>query len=156
MTDRDPTTAELVAQAASLSDQAEDIYGRTRLRNETLQSARDTAMRTTAEAESRDRSVRATVDVGGMLTDLALSSDALGRDPRELSELIISVAQEAAATARESVHQLYSALAAEGMTRGIPFLLPEPPPRSAAALERAPRDTPHDDNTTSVLRAEEW
>lgn len=153
MRDPDSTSSEFVRRASALAEQAEHLYSRTKQRNEALTSARETALRAVGEAASVDQSVRATVDAGGMLTDLVLTSEALRQKPGDLADKVIAVAQDAAAKARGTVRQLYAALESEGILRESPVLLPEPAPRAVARSQHVGDDQ---DRTTSVLRAEDW
>lgn len=117
----DPSLTERVRQ---LSAEAEHLYGVTKRRKEALRAAREQALEVTGEASSPDGSVRATVDAGGMLTDLVLTAKALRT--ADLAGLITTVTQEAAGRARAAVRETYEPLRGEGIVRGMPVLLPEP------------------------------
>lgn len=127
MTNYEPTSAELTERARQLSAEAEHLYSVTRRRKETLLAAKEHALKITGEAASPDGSVRATVDVGGMLTELDLAPDALRTRPGELAQLVTTVTQHAAARARAAVQEVYAPLRSEGIVRDMPILLPEPP-----------------------------
>jgi hypothetical protein len=127
MTDHDLNFAEIGERARQLSAEAEHLYGVTKRRKEALRAATEQALKATGEAASRDGSVRATVDAGGMLTNLALTAEALRTKPDDLADLIVAVTRQAATLAREAVRETYEPLRNE---RGMPVLLPEPAPRS--------------------------
>jgi YbaB/EbfC DNA-binding family len=137
MTDHDD--AGLNERARQLSAEATHLYGVTKRRKEALLTAKEQALKATGEAESRDGSVRATVDAGGMLIDLTLTAEALRMKPGDLAGLVTTVTQQAAARAREAVRQTYDSLRNEGIVRGIPVLLPEPTPQPEPS--RHPRRT---------------
>ncbi|HEX6356192.1 YbaB/EbfC family nucleoid-associated protein [Actinophytocola sp.] len=126
MTDHDPSFDQLDERARQLSADAEHLYGVTKRRKEALRAANEQALQVTGEATARDGSVRATVDAGGMLTDLALSAETLRSDPTDLARLVTAVTQQAAARARAAVRDVYESLRDERVVRGIPVLLPEP------------------------------
>lgn len=127
MSDHD---AGLTERARQLGAEAEHLYGVTKRRKEALREAEEQALKTTGEAESRDGSVRATVDAGGMLTNLTLTTEALRMTPGDLAGLVTTVTQQAAAQAREAVRQTYESLRNEGIVRGVPVLLPGPTPQA--------------------------
>lgn len=139
------TDQELTERAGQLAAEAQHLYGVTKRRKEALRAAKEHALDVTGEAASRDGSVRATVDAGGMLTDLVVTADALRATPGELARLVIEVTQQAAAGARAAVRDTYEPLRNEGIVRGMPVLLPgrapqpEPPtqPRRPAQDEEA-------------------
>lgn len=139
-----PGFAELDERARQLSAEAEHLYSMTKRRKEALRSAEASVRNATGDAASRDGSVRATVDAGGMLTSLVLTPGALRTNPGELAALITEVTQQAAARARADVRQVYEALRGEGVVRNMPSLLPEPevepptPPVRKAYEEEAP------------------
>jgi hypothetical protein len=126
VTDHD---ADLTERARQLSAEAEHVYGVTKRRKEALLTAKEQALKSTGEAESRDGSVRATVDAGGMLTNLTLATEALRMKPGDLAGLVTTVTQQAAVRAREAVWQTYESLRNEGIVRGMPVLLPGPTPQ---------------------------
>lgn len=111
-------------RARQLGAEAAHLYGVTKRRKETLRAAEEQALKVTGEASSPDGSVKATVDAGGMLTELVLTDKA--RRVPDLAGLITSVTQEAAADARAAVREMYEPLRGEGIVRGLPVLLPEP------------------------------
>jgi hypothetical protein len=152
---RDPasTSGDFVARAAALADQAEHLYSRTKLRNEAIATTREAALRTVGEAAAADQSVRATVDAGGMLTNLVLTPAALKLSPADLADQVVMIAQDAAAKARGTVRHLYADLESEGIVRESPLLLPEPQPH---AVTRPRHFVDEQDRTASVLRAEDW
>ncbi|MGH3861251.1 YbaB/EbfC family nucleoid-associated protein [Actinokineospora sp.] len=152
MTDQQHTAAELAQRATAITEQAEQIYSRTLTRKETLRSTRDAATRVTAEAKSGDRSVRATVDAGGMVTELALTHQALAMSPDDLAAVIIGVAQEAAGKARESVYGMYVALQNEGMIRELPVL---PPAVKPTPSERPVVENDRDESRSGFM-VDEW
>lgn len=117
----DPSATE---RARQLGAEAAHLYGVTKRRKETLRAAEEQALKVIGEASSPDGSVKATVDAGGMLTELVLSDKA--RRVPDLAGLITSVTQEAAADARAAVREMYEPLRGEGIVRGLPVLLPEP------------------------------
>jgi hypothetical protein len=121
------TDPSLTERARQLSAEAEHLYGVTRRRKEALRAAKEQALKVTGEASSPDGSVRATVDAGGMLTDLALTAKALRTT--DLAGVITTVTQDAAARARAAVREMYEPLRGEGIVREMPVLLPEPAPR---------------------------
>lgn len=61
---------------------------------------------TRVQAISPDRSVEVTVDAGGVLTDLRLTTAAMRRDPEQLSQLIIDAVQTAARRAQQQTESL--------------------------------------------------
>ena len=122
----EPSFPELTERAGQLSAEAEHLYGVTKRRKEAVRAATDLALRATGEASSPDGSVRATVDAGGMLTDLVLSPKASRSDPGDLAMLITAVTQQAAARARAAVRESYEELRNEGIVRGVPVLLAGP------------------------------
>jgi hypothetical protein len=117
-----------IEHARQLSAEAEHLYGVTKRRKEALRVAKEQALAASGEASSPDGSVRATVDAGGMLTNLVFSAKALRAEPRDLAALVITVTQQAAARARAAVHEVYAPLRESGVTRGVPVLLPESAP----------------------------
>lgn len=158
MTDPELTTAEITERARQLTAEAEHLYSKTKRRNETLRAAREQAIKITGEASSPDGSVRATVDVGGMLTKLVLAPDAMRREADELAELVTTATQHAAARARAAAEEVYAPLRNEGMVRDMPVLLPKP--ALAAAPSKRPRrqqfdDEPFYEDARSMLRSEE-
>jgi YbaB/EbfC DNA-binding family len=128
------TNREFIERAGQLSAEAEHLYSFSKRRKETLGTARERAIKITAEAASADGTIRATVDVGGMLAKLVVAPEALGR---ELADRITAVVQEAAAKARAAVGEVYAPLRAEGVVRDMPVLLPEPevPPVPRVVVE---------------------
>lgn len=117
-------------RARQLTAEAEHLYSVTKRRKEALRTAKEQALKATGEAASPDGSVRATVDAGGMLTDLVLSAKALRADPHDLATLVTTVTQQAAARARAAVREVYEPLRGEGVVRGMPVLLPGPAPEA--------------------------
>lgn len=135
------TDQELTERAGQLAAEAQHLYGVTKRRKDALRVAKEHALNVTGEAASHDGSVRATVDAGGMLTDLVFTADALRTTPGELARLVTEVTQQAAAGARAAVRDTYEPLRNEGIVRGIPVLLPgaapqpEPPTRSRRSAQ---------------------
>lgn len=123
------TDPSLTERARQLGAEAEHLYGVTKRRKEALRTAKEQALKVTGEASSPDGSVRATVDAGGMLTDLALTAKALRTT--DLAGLITTVTQEAATRARAAVRETYEPLRGEGIVREMPVLLPELAPQPA-------------------------
>lgn len=119
-------SGDLTERARQLSAEAEHLHSVTKRRKETEVAARKQALAVTGEAASPDGSVRVTADAGGMPTDLVLKPGAT--DANDLAQLVLQVAQQAAARAREAVRAVYEPLEAEGIVRGMPVLLPEPAP----------------------------
>jgi hypothetical protein len=126
MSGHSPGFAELNERARQLGAEAEHLYGVTKRRKEALRMAEASARGATGDAASRDGSVRAAVDAGGMLTSLVLTPGALRMDPTELAALITEVTQQAAARARADVRHVYESLHGEGVVRNVPNLLPAP------------------------------
>jgi hypothetical protein len=127
------TDTSLTERARQLSAEAEHLYSVTKRRKETLCAAKEQALEVTGEASSPDGSVRATVDAGGMLTDLVLTDRA--RRMPGLAGVITTVTQEAAARARAAVRETYEPLRREGIVRGMPVLLPGPAPQQPRRQE---------------------
>lgn len=127
------TDQELTERAGQLAAEAQHLYGVTKRRKEALRAAKEHALNVTGEAAAPDGSVRATVDAGGMLTDLVFTADALRTAPGDLAGLIVEVAQQAAAGARAAVRETYEPLRNEGIVRGMPVLPPGPAPAPAPA-----------------------
>jgi hypothetical protein len=126
----EPSFPELTERARQLSAEAEHLYGVTKRRKEAVRAATQQAIEVTGEASSQDGSVCATVDAGGMLTNLVLSAKAAEVDPGDLAALVTAVTQQAAARARAAVQDVYERLRNEGVTRGMPVLLPGPAPET--------------------------
>lgn len=61
---------------------------------------------TRIQAISPDRSVEVTVDAGGVLTDLHLTSEAMRRSPEQLSRSIVDAVQAAAGRAQQQTEAL--------------------------------------------------
>ena len=120
-------TDELTERARQLSAEAAHLYEVTRHRKEAVRVAERQALDAGGEATSPDGAVRVTVDAGGMLTGLVLTAKALRRQPGDLAGLITEVTQQAAASARAAVRQVYEPLREEGILREMPLLLPSPP-----------------------------
>lgn len=118
------TDPSLTERARQLGAEAQHLYSVTKRRKEALRTAAEQALKSTGEASSPDGSVRATVDAGGMLTNLVLTAKALRT--ADLAGLITAVTQEAAGRARAAVRETYGPLRGEGIVRGMPVLLPEP------------------------------
>lgn len=127
------TDPSVIERARQLSAEAEHLYGVTKRRKEALRVAKEQALKITGEASSPDGSVRATVDAGGMLTDLVLTDKA--RRMADLADVITTVTQEAAARARAAVRETYEPLRGEGIVRGVPVLLPGPAPQQPRRQE---------------------
>ncbi|MFQ6227905.1 YbaB/EbfC family nucleoid-associated protein [Nocardia sp. NPDC002869] len=53
------------------------------------------------QAHSPDHSIEVTIDAGGVLTDLTLTTSALRKSPEALAHAIVEVVQQAAVYARE-------------------------------------------------------
>lgn len=91
------------------------------------------AVRATVSTE--DGSVTVTVDSTGMLTELALASEALRRMTNtELARLITDTVRQATVEARDRVRDTYQGLVEEGAIRAVPVHLPPSPeiPRLAS------------------------
>lgn len=144
--------------ASQLAAQAEHLYGATKRRNEAARAAEADALRITAESASPDGSVSVRVDAGGMLIDLALTAEALRARPTELATKVLEVAQRAAAQARVGVRQVYEPLRREGITRGIPMLLPAEPsanptsPTKPGCRSDIEEEAPYDERTITRRR----
>jgi hypothetical protein len=133
----EPSFSELTERAGQLSAEAQHLYSVTKRRKEAVRAATEQALEATGEASSPDGSVRATVDAGGMLTNLELSAKASRTDPGDLAALVTMVTQQAAARARAAVQEVFEGLRNEGVALGVPVLLPGPAPE-AEPPERRP------------------
>ncbi|WP_039825325.1 YbaB/EbfC family nucleoid-associated protein [Nocardia testacea] len=111
-----------------LRNQIEDLLDtfqqqQTRLA-ETYRQLEETRIR----AESVDRSVAATVDAGGVLTELSLTPSALRKSPEELARAIVETVGQAAERAREHQQALISPATEELEKMGdFSDLVPEVP-----------------------------
>jgi DNA-binding protein YbaB len=139
MTGHRPTPDELTELAGQLSTEAQHLYSAAKRRQEAMRAAETEALKATAEAGSRDGTVRVRVDAGGMLLDLALTADALRAGPDELATKILDLAQHAAADARATVREVYEPLRREGITKGMPVLLPSEPVAAASSPAKPER-----------------
>ncbi|MBF4996506.1 YbaB/EbfC family nucleoid-associated protein [Nocardia sp. BSTN01] len=93
-------------QVERLLDSYEQQHSRFAEINQQLENVR-------VQADSADRSVTATVDAGGELTDLSLSAAALRKPAAELVRTIVEATQEAARRARRQSEAAAASVAAD-------------------------------------------
>ncbi|WP_156055793.1 YbaB/EbfC family nucleoid-associated protein [Nocardia sp. NRRL WC-3656] len=93
-------------QVERLLDSYEQQHSRLAEINQQLENVR-------VKADSADSSVTATVDAGGVLTDLSLSAAALRKPAAELVRTIVEATQEAARRARRQSEAAAASVAAD-------------------------------------------
>ncbi|PPJ19736.1 hypothetical protein C5E45_16735 [Nocardia nova] len=93
-------------QVERLLDSYEQQHSRLAEIHQQLESVR-------VQADSADGSVAATVDAGGVLTDLSLSAAALRKPAAELVRTIVEATQEAARRARRQSEAAAASVAAD-------------------------------------------
>lgn len=150
-------SAEINARAAQITERAAHLHTNAARRRATLDAARTQAVGVTGSASSPDGAVRATVDAGGMLTGLVLTPAVQQLNVRQLGDLVLRTAQEAAAQARGAVREVYRPLQNEGVVRDMPVLLPEPAPAPVPSPPPVQRPAPpEDDFSGPVMKEEGW
>ncbi|MCX0274212.1 YbaB/EbfC family nucleoid-associated protein [Nocardia zapadnayensis] len=83
---------------------------------------------TRLQAHSPDRSIEVTIDTGGALTDLTLTTSALRKSPEALAHAIVEVVQQAAVCAREHNEAIVAGVAGDlGDMLDLPDIVPGTP-----------------------------
>lgn len=99
-----------------LHNELTDALRELRASQEKIAEALNNLHATTASATSRDRTIKATVDGQGRLTELAFNGKRWREmAPKELGAKIVEVVAEAQKQAATSVHELMGALVPDGM-----------------------------------------
>jgi DNA-binding protein YbaB len=120
------------ARVADLRGAADEVLGGLRDKLDAVRQAQQNALATTAEATSRDGSVRAVVDATGVVTSLVFAPSAFERStPEKLAQASVATIQAAAAQARARVSETMAPVRAPGAgvlaaaARAYPELSPE-------------------------------
>jgi DNA-binding protein YbaB len=143
------------ARVADLRGAAEEVLGGLRDKLDAVRQAQQNALATTAEATSRDGSVRAVVDATGVVTSLVFAPSAFERStPEKLAQAAVATIQAAAAQARARVSATMAPVRAPGAgvlaaaARAFPELSPQQ--LTVPAVPRTatdPSDTPFPSDT---------
>ncbi|GGP65492.1 YbaB/EbfC family nucleoid-associated protein [Saccharothrix coeruleofusca] len=103
--------ARLEARNAAMKEQVHSLLDTFTRQTEMLRDAQAAAALTTASLTSEDGLVRATVDSGGVLTNLEITPSAFDRStPEALARTVVRLAREGAAQVRQQVAELMSPL----------------------------------------------
>jgi hypothetical protein len=141
----------MTENVAALRAGAERLHEKAIRHRKALEWAGEKVETVRGVAASDDGNVRVTVDQTGMLIGLELASDVLRESGNiELAKVITSVAQQAAADARNQVRDTYQGLVDEGTIRRLPAnLLPAPSVEPDRPAHAEPAD---DEEPLSWLR----
>lgn len=131
-----------------------DALTAVRRRTDLAAGVRDQVGAITATAQSPAGDVSATVDAGGMLTRLDISTTAYSRHTAaSMAELVTSTVQQATAQARTRMREALRGL--EDEDRVVPVLFPRVPAVQAAAPRSRPRPEEQEEED-QPLRRDAW